>query len=185
MSSATPMVTGPTQVISLQALPESAASEKADKVVKQSTGWCTKAAIRATHRQQIHECWKTSWNNEFKGKDLPILVPQPSRKNLMTSLQAEKATKLFICTDENRKNWALLISILRKWVEDIRCKYGHTSHSVQYVLMECRKFDRLKQENTEGGATQGTVWSSWVEEDVKTSTVHKESYWFSCAEPTC
>ena len=78
-----------------------AGNEKADIAAKESTGWRTqtkrngrqigintdktayqiwvlslKAAIRATHRQQIYESWKTSWNNEVKGKGLRVLVPQ-------------------------------------------------------------------------------------------------------------
>ena len=32
-----------------------------------------KIAIRATHRQQICESWKTSWNHEVKGKDIRLL----------------------------------------------------------------------------------------------------------------
>ncbi|MCJ1347784.1 hypothetical protein MMC31_006013 [Peltigera leucophlebia] len=41
-----------------------------------------RAAIRAAHRQQIYENWKTSWNNEIiKGRDLRLLVSQPDRKS--------------------------------------------------------------------------------------------------------
>lgn len=35
----------------------------------------------------------------------------------------------------------------------------------------------------EGGATQGAVWSNWVEEDVNILTVHKESYRFYAKSP--
>ena len=84
-----------------------AGNEKADIAAKESTGWRThtkrnnrqieidtdrtalqiwvhplKAAIRAIHRQQVHESWKISWSNEVKGQDLRLIVSQPDRKGL-------------------------------------------------------------------------------------------------------
>ena len=52
-----------------------------------------------------------SWSNEVKGRDLRLLVSQPDRKRLKNPYQSEKAAKFFTCADENRENWAPLISM--------------------------------------------------------------------------
>ena len=105
-----------------------------------------KAAIRGTHRQQIYECWKTSWNNEVRGKDLRILVPQPSKKDLMIHTKLKKPQSSLLVQMRTGKIGLRSFLYTRKIVEDERCECGHTSQTVRHVLMECRKFNRLRQE---------------------------------------
>ena len=127
-----------------------AGNEKADKVAKESTGWRTqtkrhgrqieinadktayqiqipplKAAIRATHRQQIYECWKTSWNNEIKGKDLRILVTQPSKKDLMIHTKLKKPQSSLLVQMRKEKIGLRSFLYTRKIIEDKRCECGY------------------------------------------------------------
>ena len=148
-----------------------AGNEKAGKALKESTGWRTqtkrhgrqieinmdktayqirvpplKAAIRATHRQQMYECWQTSWTNEVKGKDLGVLVPQPDKKGLMIHTKLKKSQSSLLVQTRTGKIGLRSFLYTRKIVEDERCKCGHTSQTVRHILMECPNFNRLRQE---------------------------------------
>ena len=117
-----------------------------------------KAAIRATHCQQIYESWKTSWNNEVKGKGLRVLVPQPDRKGLKIHTKLKKPQSSLLVQMRTGKIGLRSVLYSRKIVEDERCE-SHIADCPTY-FDGVSKIQPPKARDMEGRATQRAVWSS-------------------------
>ncbi len=87
-----------------------------------------------------------SWNNEVKGKYLRVLVPQPDWKGLKIHTKLKKPQSSLLVQMRTGKIGLRSFLYSRKIVEDERCECGHSLQTVRHILMECRKFNRLRQD---------------------------------------
>ena len=101
------------------------------------------AAIRTAHRQQSYEKWKSK---EAKGRVLRLLVSQPDQKSVKIHAKLKKPQSSLLVQMRTGKIGLRSFLYSRKIVESEQCECGHTSQTVRHILMERRKFSRLRQE---------------------------------------
>ena len=109
-----------------------------------------KSGLTSDLRCHISCTWLTllPGTNEVKGKDLRVLVPQPDWKGLKIHTQLKKPQSSLLVHVQMRtgKIERRLFSYSRKILKDETWECGHTSQTVRHILMEYRKFNRLRQE---------------------------------------
>ena len=74
------------------------------------------------------------------------MVSQPDQKSLKIHIKLKKPQSSILVQMRTGKIGVRSFLYSRKIVESERCECGHTSQTVRHVLMECRKFSRLRQE---------------------------------------
>lgn len=114
-----------------------------------------KAAIKALHRHQIDSKWAESWAAESKGKELRDLTSTPSTKALQLHRGVKKPVTALITQMRTGKIGLRAFLVARKLANSSKCECCHRSQTVQHVLLDCRKFTRLRRD-VERCAAEGT-----------------------------
>ena len=105
-----------------------------------------KAAIKAVHKPQIDSKWAESWAAESKEKELRVLAPTPGTKILQLHKGIKKPVTALITQMRTGKIGLRAFLFARKLANNSKCECGHRFQTVRHVLLDCRKFTRLKRE---------------------------------------
>ncbi|RYO78316.1 hypothetical protein DL764_010130 [Monosporascus ibericus] len=140
-------------------------NEMADTAAKEATGWKSdgasgqradpptelysfKATLKTWTKAKVKERWKSSWQNETRGRAICRHLPEPTSKVLQLHEGLSKRQSAILVQLRTEKI-GLRDFLFNRNVPDIQdpgCHCGEGYQTVAHVLLQCRRFQELRDQ---------------------------------------